>query len=178
MNAAAELAIEQFADELRPLALNLRWAPRANFHITLRFLGNDAPVSRIESLGDDLAEIAAAARPFDLIAQGAGAFPNLSRPRVIWIGLRGDGLAPIALQVREACIRAGFGPDDYPYSPHLTIARVRDPKGLGPLRGAIEHAADRYFGESVIDSIALYRSMLGGSSPTYLELARWGLGRD
>jgi 2'-5' RNA ligase len=176
MSGAAETAIERFINDVRPLAPALRWVPRANFHVTLRFLGNNAPVTRLEALGDDLAKIAEAAGPFALVAQGAGAFPNLTRPRVIWIGLRGDSLIPIAEEVREACMHVGFGVDDHPYSPHLTIARVRDPKGLAPLRQAIEAASDHHFGESLIDSMALYHSVLGGPSPKYLELKRWPFG--
>jgi 2'-5' RNA ligase len=178
LNAATASAIGQFIDDLRPLAPALRWAPQANFHVTLRFLGNDAPAAQLEALAGDLAQIAAVARPFNLIAQGAGVFPHLSRPRVIWIGLRGDGLIPIAEKVRAACTDADFGENDHPYSPHLTIARVRDSKDLSPLRDAIEAAGARYFGESLIDSMALYRSVPGGRSPTYFELARWHFAMD
>jgi RNA 2',3'-cyclic 3'-phosphodiesterase len=176
LNDAAEAAIARFVEELLPLAPNIRWVPRTNFHITLRFLGNEAPLAKLEALGDDLAQIASLARPFELIAQGAGAFPNLARPKAIWIGLAGDGLKMTAAEVRDACAHAGCGPEDHPFSPHLTIARVREPRGLGPLRGALKAAGDRSFGASRIDSIALYRSVFGGSAPAYLELTRWRFG--
>jgi RNA 2',3'-cyclic 3'-phosphodiesterase len=176
LNDAAEAAIARFVEQLRPLAPNIRWVPRTNFHITLRFLGNYAPIADLEALGGELAQVASLARPFALIAQGAGAFPNLARPKAIWIGLAGDRLRAIASKVRDACVHAGFGPEDHPFSPHLTIARVREPKGLGPLRGALKAASDRSFGESRIDSIELYQSVLGGSAPMYLELKRWQFG--
>ena len=58
MNAGIEAAIEQFVDRLRPLSNSIRWVPRANLHLTLRFLGNEAPVPQLETLAGDLAVIA------------------------------------------------------------------------------------------------------------------------
>lgn len=177
MNVGIEAAIEQFVDRFRALGNGIRWVPRANFHLTLRFLGNEAPIPQLETLAGDLAVVAGKTQPFSLTVQGIGGFPNLVRPRVIWVGLLGDGLIELAADVRAAASRAGFGDEDHPYTPHLTIARIRDPKALSEeLRSVLQGGRERHFGVSTITSMALYRSMLDASGAKYIELHRWNLG--
>jgi RNA 2',3'-cyclic 3'-phosphodiesterase len=168
-----EEAIEQFVAPLRPLGSRVRWVPRANFHLTLRFLGNEAPSSLIEALVPELAAIAKRTRPFALSVEGIDGFPQLTRPRVIWIGLRGDGLLELATSVRTAAVQAGFASGEHPYTPHLTIARVRDPKRLDELPTSLEAARTHYFGTSTIASMALFQSVLTATGPNYTELERW-----
>jgi 2'-5' RNA ligase len=176
MDPDVEAAIEQFVDRLRALGNGIRWVPRANFHLTLRFLGNEAPIPQLETLAADLAVIAGKTQPFSLTVQGIGSFPNLTRPRIIWVGLQGDGLIELAADVRAAASGAGFGDEDHPYTPHLTIARVRDPKGSSELRNVLQGGHEHHFGVSTITSMALYRSMLDASGAKYIELHRWNLG--
>jgi 2'-5' RNA ligase len=173
LGAVVEEAIEQFVAPLRPLGSRVRWVPRANFHLTLRFLGNEAPSSLIEALVPELAAIAKRTRPFALSVEGIDGFPQLTRPRVIWIGLRGDGLLELATSVRTAAVQAGFASGEHPYTPHLTIARVRDPKRLDELPTALEAARTHYFGTSTIASMALFQSVLTATGPNYTELERW-----
>lgn len=176
LDAAVEDAIEQFVAPLRPLGNGVRWVPRSNFHLTLRFLGNQAPSALIEALVPELAAIAKRTQPFGLSVEGVGGFPQLVKPRVIWIGLHGDSLLELAASVRTAAAQAGFEGDDHPYTPHLTIARVRDPKELGELPSALIATRTRHFGTSTIASMALYRSELTASGPIYSELERWHFG--
>jgi 2'-5' RNA ligase len=176
MSTATEAAIEEFIDPLLSLSDEVRWLPRANFHLTLRFLGNEAPLLQLETLAADLAVIAGKTRPFALTAQGIGGFPNLVRPRVIWVGLQGDGLIELAADVRTAASRADFSDEDHPYTPHLTIARVREPKGRSELREILNGAREFHFGVSTITSMTLYRSMLDGGGAKHIELYRWNLG--
>jgi RNA 2',3'-cyclic 3'-phosphodiesterase len=178
MSDGTETAIEQFIDSLRPLCDWVRWVSRANFHLTLRFLGNEAPLSQLETLAAGLAAIAGQTQPFSLTVQGVGGFPNLARPRVIWAGLRGDGLIKLAEDVGTAASRSGFSDEDRPYTPHLTIARVSDPKGLTQLRNILNGARQHQFGVSTITSMALYRSVLDSTGAKYVELKHWDLVHD
>jgi len=176
MSAEAETAIERFIEPLRPLSSGVRWVSRTNFHLTLRFLGNEVPTSLIDKLAADLSHIASRAQPFRLTVQGIGGFPNLSRPHVIWIGLQSDELIELATDVRAAASRAGFGDEDHLYTPHLTIARVRDPRELSGLRSVLQAAREHHFGISTIASMALYRSILCPAGAQYAELKSWHLG--
>jgi RNA 2',3'-cyclic 3'-phosphodiesterase len=176
LDGAVEDAIEQFVAPLRPLGNGVRWVPRSNFHLTLRFLGNEAPSALIEALVPELAAIARRTQPFVLSVESIGGFPQLARPRVIWIGLHGDGLLELAASVRTAAAHVGFEGDEHPYTPHLTIARVHEPNRLGELPGALQSARAHHFGTSTIASMALYRSVLTATGPIYTELERWYFG--
>ena len=70
---------------------DVRWVPPGNIHITLKFFGNvtDAEVPAIINAAR---EVAAEQAPLTLKVTGAGAFPNVRSPRVVWLGLGGDML--------------------------------------------------------------------------------------
>src|SRR5271156_3103415 len=142
MSNQVEEAVGHFLDKLRQLDDRVRWVRRANLHVTLRFLGNEATPIQLGALAVELAQIATAAEPFQLHARGIGGFPSLARPRVVWAGLSGANLIGLAASVETAAVKAGFGSADRPYSPHLTIGRVREAKGIGPLRAVLEAARD------------------------------------
>jgi 2'-5' RNA ligase len=176
LDPSVEDAIEQFVAPLQPLGNGVRWVPRPNLHLTLRFLGNEASSSQLEDLAPALAAIAKRTPPFRLNVEGIGGFPHLGRPRLIWIGLHGDRLLELAASVRIAVAEVGFEGEEHPYTPHLTIARVREPKSLGELLGALQAARGHHFGTSTIASMALYRSVLTATGPIYTELERWHFG--
>jgi len=154
----------------------IRWVRRANFHLTLFFLGPAVPRERLAPIGDALGAIAEMTAPFEIAARRVGVFPNPARPRVIWVGLAGDELAALAARVAEAAARCGFAPERRTYSPHLTIGRVRSLNSPARLRRALSEAADSNFGESRIERVMLYRSELGLQASTYHELAAFPLG--
>jgi RNA 2',3'-cyclic 3'-phosphodiesterase len=105
----------------------LSWVRAENVHITLRFLGDldDSGVQRVcELVARGIAgEQAPKARLGSI-----GAFPNLTRPRVVWVGLAegSEAVAALARSVNGALERGGFGTPDKPFRPHLTLARVRE----------------------------------------------------
>jgi RNA 2',3'-cyclic 3'-phosphodiesterase len=154
----------------------IRWVPQANFHLTLFFLGPSVPRERLAPVADALGTIAETTAPFEVTAHGVGAFPNLARPRAIWVGLQGEALAGLAARVAEAAERCGFAPERRAYSPHLTIGRVRSLKSPGRLRRALDEVAESSFGASLIERMMLYRSEPGPQSSIYHELAAFPLG--
>jgi RNA 2',3'-cyclic 3'-phosphodiesterase len=105
------------------------WVKPENLHYTLRFLGE---------LGEDGArraaeaatEAAAKSRAFTAALGGLGAFPDPRRARVIWIGLSegGEALVSLAHDLDRALAQRGFGKPDKPFSTHLTLGRVREPR--------------------------------------------------
>src|SRR5271169_4693877 len=176
LDAAVDDAIADLTERLRaPENDNpqegIRWVRRANFHLTLFFLGPSVPRERLVPIADALGAIAKTTAPFEIAARGVGAFPNLARPRVIWVGLHGDALTGLAARVAEAAERCGFAPERRVYSPHLTVGRVRSLRSPGQLRRALNEATHSSFGVSRIERVILYRSEPGPQSSTYHELA-------
>ncbi len=116
----------------------LSWVKAENLHLTIRFLGDlgDSGVRRVCD------SVAASAEPLAApLARlgGLGAFPDLTRPRVLWVGLAEgvEEVTGVARSVNEALDRQGFRPPDKPVRPHLTLARVREgAKGLEMLQNA------------------------------------------
>ena len=117
--AASEL--ERFLSVLKPLA-RLRWVTRAQFHITLRFLGEQTRET-IERVKGALAPLWF--DPFEVELSHAGAFPNMGCPRVLWLsGKQGRGeLTALAETVNKAMDDVGIPREERVFKPHLTLAR-------------------------------------------------------
>lgn len=151
----------------------VRWSGRNNLHLTLRFLGDRVAASTIERLDAAFGEIATATTCFGIDVRGIGAFPDLERPRVIWVWLESANLRALAAQIERAAVSAGLAPERRNFTPHLTIGRVRDLTGWNKLRRIIEAVQNRDFGRTAAKSLILYRSILGRDSPTYEELGQY-----
>lgn len=102
----------------------IRWVPRDQIHLTLRFLGDVQP-KEMTRLKEALAAIAFV--PFPLAVQGVGHFPPHGHPRVLWIGLE-ESRPLLELQLRVETVATGIGiaPEERRFSPHITIARIKD----------------------------------------------------
>jgi 2'-5' RNA ligase len=147
-----------------------RAVPPANWHLTLRFLGTTEP-ERQRRVVEEMRRIEAA--PFDLAFTGLGGFPRAGRAKVLWLGV-GDGadeLRALASSVEAAAVRAGFAPEPKPFSPHLTLSRIRPSADLRPL----VEAAPPFDRRMRVDAFVLFRSHLGGAAPRYEPLERFAL---
>src|SRR6185369_4730330 len=111
--------------ELRTAIPGARWVATEQIHLTLAFLGEvDEDTAGILTAG--LAQIQANA--FELSLTGTGCFPNRQRPRVVWIGVKPEsGLTSLATMVRETVLACGIPLEERPFSPHLTLARLKIP---------------------------------------------------
>ena len=158
-------------DLLSPLARSVSWVPSQNLHLTLKFLG-EVQTEALEAVKEALVEGVSAVEPFTLTFHGLGAFPGLARPRVIWVGVARGGRECQALQahVDVALARRGLPKEARAYTPHLTIGRVREPRGLAPLQQAIAQDAEKDFGGQSVSSISLMRSDLHAEAARYTEL--------
>ncbi len=123
--------LTRFQGRLAPQAPLVRWNSTPPFHITLSFLG-DVPYVDLNAVCGAAAEAARTVRRFELTVSGLGAFPNLTRPRVLWAGLEGPGLEPLAdlhRAVAAALDKVGCVPDDDRFSPHVTLGRIKPARG-------------------------------------------------
>jgi RNA 2',3'-cyclic 3'-phosphodiesterase len=86
-------------------------------------------------------------------------------------------LGQLAAACQRACEPLGFVPEKRPFRGHVTLARVRSPRGFGPLARIIESAADDDFGAWVVAEVVLYRSHLRRTGAVYEALERVPLRR-
>ena len=172
MSAQVEDAVAAMTEKIKQPGDGVRWTPRANLHITLKFLGPSVDPHRLERLTAGLQEVAMKTAPFEVAARGLGAFPNLEHPRSIWVGLHSVELGALAARVETAAAEYGFERENRRWSGHLTIGRVRDTHHLSAgTREAMEAAKETEFGVSKIESITLYRSHLAPEGASYEALA-------
>ncbi len=164
-------------ERLRPGARGVGWVAPDNLHVTLKFLGGVDP-ERLERVAAALAGTAAGGAPFDLALRGLGAFPSPTRPRVIWAGVAGDSpeLATLASGVEAALAVLGFVPEGRPFSAHVTLGRVREPRRDPALAAALDAAAGRELGRFRVERVALMRSDLSPRGARYTVLESWALG--
>lgn len=174
MSEQVEDAVAKTIDELRRPDDGVRWVPRPNLHITLKFLGAAVDSHRLQQLTAGLRQLATKTAPFEVAAAGIGAFPNLDHPRAIWVGLHSvesGALAALAARLETVAADYGFEREKRRWTGHLTIGRVRGDSIKDETRDALNATRERNFGVSKIESITLYRSHLGPTGASYEALA-------
>ena len=151
--------------------LPVAWVPPENFHITLKFLGA-IEEARVAAVVEALQVAIAGHRAFTLEIRGLGAFPSPTRPRVLWAGVDEGraALARLGAAVEDGMAGLGFEREERPFAPHVTLARVREPRRAPALAGALAEAATQPFGKPGIDHVALMRSHLSPRGARYTAL--------
>jgi RNA 2',3'-cyclic 3'-phosphodiesterase len=128
--------LRSFVNRLRPTA-QIGWSPVENLHITTKFIG-DWPEQRLDEIRRSLASIPVNGA-IEITVKGIGWFPNPRHPRVFWAGVEGgEPLRSLARATDEAVAQLGVPPEAREYSPHLTLARIRETVSLDSLRQALE----------------------------------------
>jgi len=151
----------------------VRWVPEENLHLTLKFLGNvesDRVPKLIAALSAKLERVSG----FEVRLGGLGAFPNVHRARVVWLGVQaGAGeLARLSRKLDAAASKIGVERERRPFRTHLTLGRLRQPVPL-PL-APVPCADGRPF---LIEEVVLYESRLSPTGARYVPLARLPLHR-
>ncbi len=158
---------------LRPCA-HVKWSPVYNLHITLQFIG-EWPAGELEKLETALAAVARRP-PLEIMVRGVGWFPNAHHPRVFWAGIHGGPqLETLARDVEAALLPLGIARDEREFSPHLTLARIKQPTPLDALRQAVADLQSVDFGAFSADRFYLYRSQPGSAGSIYTKLAEFSL---
>ena len=158
-----------------PAARLARWVAPQSIHLTLQFLGQ-VPAGRVAELEQALARACREAAPFEIAVGGLGCFPSPSRPRVIWVGVEEPtgALQRLQVAVERELARLGFRPEARAFTPHLTLARVRDPvssRERAELGAWIRSQAAGALGRMRVGQVCLMRSELRPAGAVYTRLA-------
>jgi 2'-5' RNA ligase len=173
---AVKTGLQQLQTELTlPQYSFVKCVAPEGIHLTLKFLGN-IPAKKVSDITGVMVQASQGVNPFQLQLTEVGAFPNLKRPRVVWVGIKGEVDKLVGWQQRldNGLVPLGFAKEARPFSPHLTLARLRDNCSPG----------DRlHFGEMVasshvevdynftVNSLNLMRSQLFPTGAVYSSLA-------
>lgn len=159
-----------------------RWVPAKNIHLTLKFLG-DVPAEQLPRIYGAVEHTAACHAPFQLEVANVGCFPNTRRPRVVWVGLKGDLEALLRLQgdLEGALERLGYPRERRPFTPHLTIARVKQ-QAVSSEVAALGQSIATYgpvtLGIVDVSRIHVIKSTLQPSGAVYTDLSSAQLGAE
>ena len=162
--------IAHAVEQLKTQIAGIRWTLPANFHFTLKFLG-DIERSQVDSVANALQREVHPFSRFTINAKGLGVFPGPRRPRILWVGLTGIELARLAAKVESALEPLGFAPEQRGFTPHLTIGRWRQfDRAPDNLRLDLENWRDYEFGGSSVDEVILFQSVLKPAGAIYSQL--------
>ena len=146
-----------------------------NMHLTLKFFG-DVNSTRVDSIVGTITRAAKAIHPFTLRLGNVGAYPNSRNPRVLWVGLDGDvvSLQEAHSRIENALVDINIKPDSRKFSPHLTVARLRNRTSPSERRRAAEVllTSEYQAGHPIpVERFSLIRSILRPEGPQYTTLA-------
>ncbi len=142
----------------------LRPARPEGLHVTLRFLGAST-ADEERRAAEACAEAAAEVESFQLVVGGFGVFPSARRPRVVWLDVRDGTAALVALHHRleDELLRRGVIAAREAFTPHLTLARVRDdasPSARAALGLDVSRLPDEERARLTVDRVSLVHSTL------------------
>jgi 2'-5' RNA ligase len=186
----ARARLADLAQRLAPVTESVGWVAPEAYHLTLKFLGEVADEARKEVEAACAAAAAAVKGPFEVRLCGAGAYPSLRRPRVIWAGVDApEALARLAAAVEEELEPLGFPREKRPWTAHVTLGRVRAPHARrrprpgrkappddGAALGAAIAALAEFDGGTVpVREVSLMRSELRRTGAIYTPIGRYPL---
>lgn len=163
-------------DDLAASGADYRWVSNSSFHITLKFIGNIAE-NRVKAVKDAISSTLEGHSSFEMSIEGIGGFPNGNRPRVVWAGIREGSkeLVELAESVDEGLSELAIPKDRQRFVPHITLGRMRSPKGLGDLALKMSLYDWKEPLRSAVESVSLMKSVLTPRGAQYSVLERFAL---
>ena len=164
--------LEEHQGRWKSTKADVRWIYPSNMHLTLKFLGEIQESSK-ESVIAVCKDVCCLHRGLSLYLNGTGIFPNLRRPRILWIGIGGetDLLCKLQNSIETALEEKGFPREDRAFMSHLTVGRVRSPRRLSRLLEVFlkDEIVIKPF---TVKEVIAYKSRLTPRGPLYSPLAR------
>ena len=159
--------------QLRAAGAKVKWVGPEAMHWTLKFLG-DVDILETPQICQAVARAVEPLKPFDVGARGAGAFPDVQRPRTVWVGM-GQGAEPMIEmhdRIDRELAKLGYRGENRRFRPHLTIGRVRasPPREIQELGRLLAEHADFESGLSTVYEVVVFSSELGPDGPTHEPL--------
>ncbi len=157
----------------------VKWVDPYSIHLTLKFLG-DVTTNRIDEITGAMEKAVAGMLPFHLKVQDLGVFPNLKRVQVAWVGISGDldKVGQLQQRIESNLVPLGFAPESRPFTPHLTLARLRNWASPDERQRFGQLIASTRFESAYaieVDAISLMRSQLTREGAIYSRISSIGL---
>jgi 2'-5' RNA ligase len=153
----------------------VKWVNPSGIHLTLKFLGN-VDINDLSKITTAIEEGCKGFHKFSIELTGLGVFPNYRKPRVIWVGLEGQlsTLINLQKQIDDRLESLGFPKEKRPFSPHITLGRIRETASPGDLKDCADVIQKMQYTEKhilTVDCIKLMKSQLLPTGAIYTEMA-------
>jgi 2'-5' RNA ligase len=157
-------------NEIKLSGADVKLVETDNIHITLIFIG-EVPDNKVDLVKEAVSLLQF--NKFKITMKGMGAFPSITKPRVVWVGIS-EGF-PQLREIRSFLLKElrsrGIRPEDEKeFVPHITLGRVKGPSNLFNLANVINQHYNDYFGDFIVDKVILYKSTLTPKGPIYDEI--------
>ncbi|MGD2096271.1 MAG: RNA 2',3'-cyclic phosphodiesterase [Desulfobacterales bacterium] len=173
---AIRASIGAAQDALKSYGFRVKWVRPESIHLTLKFLGN-IDVSRTDEIVNAMTWAAKSRTAMRLSASGIGVFPNVRRPRVIWVGLGGevDNLKSLQQALDGHLAELGFPAETRSFKAHLTLARVKGKMAVDRMQSALDKF-NAFESEGFdADRMILFKSELHPTGAVYTRVAQVNL---
>ncbi|MBI1978398.1 MAG: RNA 2',3'-cyclic phosphodiesterase [Candidatus Omnitrophica bacterium] len=162
-----------FVESIKKDFPNFRFIPSTNWHLTLHFLG-EIPLEKLEKLKVHLRDGLKEMRPFTIMLDGFGAFPDFKKARLLWVGVRGDlePLDRLKKELDQILQKLNFEIETRLFHPHITIGRLK-----GSSKSTLPAFSPVFRGTVInfINHITLFKSVLLNQSAQYTPLETFPL---
>ncbi len=145
----------------------LKLVEKENLHVTMKFFG-DVTDEKLEEIADTIDYVKEEYEPYSMKLSRVGAFPNIRRPKVIWIGCHDaeKTTADLMQNLDYNFEKIGFDLERS-YHPHITIARVKQTYDEQRLSNNLKALQSNYYGEMEVYKLTLKSSTLTPKGPIY-----------
>jgi len=171
LSESVRQAIVNAQETLKRSDLKIRWVRKEGIHLTMKFLG-DIDRDNVERIHGAMERVTKACSPFLLQGEGVGVFPDLKRPRVVWVGISGDVAVLRGLQ-RDLDFQLsglGFPQEKRAFKGHLTLGRIKGRIDGIKLGEALRALGDFRTASFTVQSVIFYQSDLRPDGPVYSRL--------
>lgn len=166
--------IAELQDHFKVLNLDAAWVKPANIHLTLKFLGEVDP-KLLSQVKETILNSLSSTAKFSISLGAIGVFPNIKQPRILWVGVEDNHkqLEPLKTTIDKGLEPLGFEIDRKRFSPHLTLGRIKSPKGKDRLRKQVQSSQRLDAGAIEVSSVKLMQSQLTPRGSIYTVLQKF-----
>jgi 2'-5' RNA ligase len=155
------------------LPAQIKWVDPEHMHLTLKFMG-ETPLDKLVQIKQSIHQVVSGFPSFKIEIKALGMYPNIKRPRVIWLGINDENnLILLHNQLDQALKDEGIKPEKRPFYPHLTIGRVRrsaDQESIRQIGKILSQYKISSLGKVEINELVYYQSVLTPQGPIYTIL--------
>jgi 2'-5' RNA ligase len=172
--------VRRTSDDFRKTPADVRWVKAENIHLTVVFLGH-IEERVIEKIGHAAETLCRGYGALDIAIEGVGFFPDMRRPRVLWLGLAGDleRMSFFRDSLQRDLTPFGIKEEKRPFRPHLTLGRFKTPQRItGVLEERLLEHRDLTSPVCPLRELTLFKSTLKPGGAVYSKLATWPLSGD